>query len=300
MSSGSDRAIADWALPQGEPPRGDAGLWERISDWWAEFTLQTKLLAVATLVVSLMMTGITFFALNGIQRDAVMSDTRYARDLGLLLAGNVTELVAQGQDRELANVAEKFWRSSRSVRYIFFADPEGVIYLGIPISATPLSSEGELRLNRRLELPDELQRRPQNPLVRQHLTPQGTITDVFVPLIRNGEYYGVLGLGVNPNDTALASAALTREVTVAVFISIWVLVILGAVFNALTITRPVKELVKGVRSVASWTFRAGSTFRWGVSSGSCSPVSTPWPPSSRPMTKPTSRNSPPLRSSSNR
>ena len=256
MSSGSDRAIADWALPQGEPPRGDASVWERITDWWAEFTLQTKLLAVATLVVSLMMTGITFFALNGIQRDAVMSDTRYARDLGLLLAGNVTELVAQGQDRELANVAEKFWRSSRSVRYIFFADPEGVIYLGIPISATPLSSEGELRLNRRLELPDELQRRPQNPLVRQHLTPQGTITDVFVPLIRNGEYYGVLGLGVNPNDTALASAALTREVTVAVFISIWVLVILGAVFNALTITRPVKELLKGVRSVASGNFRA--------------------------------------------
>ena len=41
-----------------------------------------------------MMTGITFLALNGIQRDAVMNDTRYARDLGLLLAGNVTKLVA--------------------------------------------------------------------------------------------------------------------------------------------------------------------------------------------------------------
>ena len=257
MSSGSGAAIADWALPpNGKPPGDDQNLWDRISAWWAEFTLQTKLLAIATLVVSLMMTGITFFALNGIQRDAVMSDTRYARDLGLLLAGNVTELVAQGQDRELANVAEKFWRSSRSVRYIFFADPEGVVYLGIPISATPSSGDGELRLNRRLELPDELRRRPQNPLVRQHLTPQGAVTDVFVPLIRGGQYYGVLGLGVNPNETALASAALTREVTVAVFISIWVLVILGAVFNALTITRPVKELLRGVRSVASGNFGA--------------------------------------------
>ena len=176
MSSGSGAAIADWALPpNGKPPGDDQNLWDRITAWWAEFTLQTKLLAIATLVVSLMMTGITFFALNGIQRDAVMNDTRYARDLGLLLAGNVTELVAQGQDRELANVAEKFWRSSRSVRYIFFADPEGVVYLGIPISATPSSGDGELRLNRRLELPDELRRRPQNPLVRQpvsytHLT----------------------------------------------------------------------------------------------------------------------------------
>ena len=257
MSSSSGAAIADWALPpNGKPPGDDQNLWDRINAWWAEFTLQTKLLAIATLVVSLMMTGITFFALNGIQRDAVMSDTRYARDLGLLLAGNVTELVAQGQDRELANVAEKFWRSSRSVRYIFFADPEGVVYLGIPISATPSSGDGELRLNRRLELPDELRRRPQNPLVRQHLTPQGAVTDVFVPLIRGGQYYGVLGLGVNPNETALASAALTREVTVAVFISIWVLVILGAVFNALTITRPVKELLRGVRSVASGNFGA--------------------------------------------
>ena len=257
MSSESGAVIADWALPpNGGPPTDDNTLWKRIAAWWAEFTLQTKLLAVATLVVSLMMTGITFVALAGIQRDAAMNDTRYARDLGLLLAGNVTELVADGQDRELANVAEQFWRSSRSVRYIFFADPDGIIYLGIPISATPNGEEGELRLNRRLELPDELRRRPQNPLVRQHLTPQGTVTDVFVPLIRSGTYYGVLGLGVNPNETALASAALTREVTVAVFISIWVLVILGAVFNALTITRPVKELLRGVRSVASGDFQA--------------------------------------------
>ena len=257
MSSESGAVIADWALPpNGGPPTDDKTVWKRIADWWAEFTLQTKLLAMATLVVSLMMTGITFVALAGIQRDAAMNDTRYARDLGLLLAGNVTELVADGQDRELANVAEKFWRSSRSVRYIFFADPDGVIYLGIPISATPNGEDSELRLNRRLELPDELRRRPQNPLVRQHLTPQGTVNDVFVPLIRNGTYYGVLGLGVNPNETALASAALTREVTVAVFISIWVLVILGAVFNALTITRPVKELLRGVRSVASGDFQA--------------------------------------------
>ncbi|WP_413441064.1 ATP-binding protein [Synechococcus sp. MIT S1220] len=259
MTSGTNSATADWALPApggGGPGQNSNGVWRKIALWWAEFSLQTKLLAIATLVVSLMMTGITFLALNGIQRNAVMNDTRYARDLGLLLAGNVTELVAKEQDRELANVAEKFWRSSRSVRYIFFADPEGVIYLGIPISATPTENDGELRLNRRLELPDELRRRPQNPLVRQHLTPQGRITDVFVPLIRSGTYYGVVGLGVNPNETALASAALTREVTVAVFISIWVLVILGAVFNALTITRPVKELLRGVRSIASGNFQA--------------------------------------------
>ena len=262
MSSGSAPASANstassWAgSASSDTAAEQEGLWSGIRLWWAEFSLQTKLLAIATLVVSLMMTSITFFALNGIQRDAVMNDTRYARDLGLLLAGNVTELVAEGHDRELANVAEQFWRSSRSLRYIFFADPEGVVYLGIPISGNDADTRGDLRLNRRLELPSELRSRPKNPLVRQHLTPEGQVTDVFVPLIHEGRYLGVLALGVNPNDSALASASLTREVTVAVFISIWILVILGAVFNALTITRPVKELLRGVRSIASGDFQA--------------------------------------------
>jgi two-component system sensor histidine kinase NblS len=232
---------------------GQLPRWRRaLAQWWAEFSLQTKLLAVATLVVSLLMTGITFVALNGIQRDARMSDTRYARDLGLLLSANVTPLVAEGNDRELASVADRFWRSSRSLRYIFFADPDGVIYLGIPIGSNNGSSE--LLLSRRLELPRDIQNRPDNPLVRQHLTPDGQVTDVFVPMVSEGRYLGVLALGINPNETLLASAALTREVTVAVFISIWVLVILGSVFNALTITQPVKELLRGVRQIAGGNF----------------------------------------------
>ncbi|MFN9624466.1 MAG: histidine kinase dimerization/phospho-acceptor domain-containing protein, partial [Cyanobacteriota bacterium] len=229
---------------------------ERLARWWAEFSLQTKLLAVATLVVSLLMTGITFVALNGIQRDARLSDTRYARDLGLLLAANVKPLVSQGPRRELASVAERFWQTSRSLRYIVFADAKGAIYLGIPMgTGGDGSAPANELLSRRLELPADLSQRPDNPLIRQHLTPDGQVTDVFVPLVEEGDYLGVVALGINPNETLLASAALTREVTVAVFISIWVLVILGSVFNALTITQPVKELLRGVRSIAGGNFQ---------------------------------------------
>ncbi len=231
---------------------------EKINIWWSRFNLRSKLLAFGTLVVSFIMTLITFFALSSIQKDAGMNDTRYARDLGLLLSGNVTELVAKNQTRELFNVAEKFWRSSRNLRYIFFTDPDGLVKLGIPVSATTPESEAEgaLQLTRRLKLPNELKKQPQFPLVRQHSTPQGQVTDVFVPLLWKGEYLGTLALGVTPNKKALASAALTREITVAVFISIWVLVIIGAVFNALTITRPIRELVIGVREIAKGNFKS--------------------------------------------
>ena len=171
----------------------------RFLAWWSGFSLRTKLLAIATLVVSLLMTGITFFALNSIQRDAGMNDTRYARDLGLLLSGNVTELVANNQKKEISNVAEKFWRSSRNLRYIFFTDANDIVQLGIPISATPTSSDSQFQLTRRLKLPSELKKRPQFPLVRQHATPQGQVTDVFVPMLWKGKYLGTLALGVTPN-----------------------------------------------------------------------------------------------------
>jgi two-component system sensor histidine kinase NblS len=241
------------AGPAGAPSPSPAWItW--LGRWWAEFSLQTKLLAVATLVVSLLMTGITFFALNGIQRDARLSDTRYARDLGLLLSANVTPLVARGDDRQLAVVAEQFWRTSRSLRYIFFADADGLLYLGIPMGSGGAGGPGDQLLSRRLELPADLQKRPDNPLIRQHLTPDGQVTDVFVPIVSDDHYLGVVALGINPNETLLASAALTREVTVAVFISIWVLVMLGSVINALTITQPLKDLLRGVRSIAGGNF----------------------------------------------
>jgi len=236
----------------------DLGIFKKIILWWSRFNLRSKLLAFGTLVVSFIMTLITFFALSSIQKDAGMNDTRYARDLGLLLSGNVTELVAKNQTRELFNVAEKFWRSSRNLRYIFFTDPDGLVKLGIPVSATTSESEAEgaLQLTRKLQLPTELKKQPQFPLVRQHSTPQGQVTDVFVPMLWKGEYLGTLALGVTPNKKALATAALTREITVAVFISIWVLVIIGAVFNALTITRPIRELVIGVREIAKGNFKS--------------------------------------------
>jgi len=175
-----------------------------------------------------------------------MNDTRYARDLGLLLSGNVTELVANNQKKEISNVAEKFWRSSRNLRYIFFTDADDIVQLGIPISATPTTSDSQFQLTRKLKLPSELKKRPQFPLVRQHTTPQGQVTDVFVPMLWKGKYLGTLALGVTPNKKALASAALTREVTIAVFISIWVLVILGAVFNAKKVIPVIRRLTTRV------------------------------------------------------
>lgn len=221
--------------------------------WWSEFTLQTRLMAVATLVVSLIMSGLTFWAVNTIQQDARINDTRFGRDLGLLLAANTAPLIAEDRLGDLAQFSRRFYGSTSSVRYVLYADLDGRIFYGIPFSNSEI--QGSLTLRRRIQLPEGYAADAEVPWVRQHLTPDGQVTDVFVPLIHDHHPLGTLAVGINPNPTVVTSSNLTRDVTIAVFVSIWAMVILGAVFNALTITKPIKELLIGVKSIANGNFR---------------------------------------------
>lgn len=226
---------------------------EIIARWWSEFTLQTRLMAAATLVVSLIMSGLTFWAVNSIQEDARMHDTRFGQDLGLLLAANVAPLVAEDKYSELARFSHKFYSSTSSICYMLYADAGGNIYYGIPFSESQVKNS--LTLEQRIRVPETYSENIDAPIVRQHLTPEGEIADVFVPLIHEDKYLGILAIGINPNPTVVTSFHLTRDVTVAVFISIWVMVILGAVFNALYITQPIKELLVGVKNISAGNFK---------------------------------------------
>ncbi|MEH2105081.1 two-component system sensor histidine kinase NblS [Nostoc sp.] len=226
---------------------------DAIASWWSEFTLQTKLLAVATMVVSLVMSGLTFWAVNTIQQDARMNDTRFGRDLGLLLAANVAPLVADNNLTEVAQFSQRFYSSTSSVRYMLYADENGEIFFGIPFWEAEV--ENSLTIKRRIQLPEDYPGDGEKPMVRQHTTPDGIVTDVFIPLIVNKRYLGVLAIGINPNQTAIISTNFTRDVTIAVFITIWVMVILAGVINALTITKPIKELLVGVKQIATGNFK---------------------------------------------
>ncbi|WP_206816769.1 two-component system sensor histidine kinase NblS [Chroococcus sp. FPU101] len=210
-------------------------------------------MAAATLVVSLVMSGLTFWAVNTIQLDARLNDTRFGSDLGLLLAANTAPLVAEDNLTEVARFSSRFYRSTSSVRYLMYADVDGKVYFGIPYSEAAV--QNSLSIERSIQLPENYAQNTDLPLIRQHKTPDGEVTDVFVPLNHEGKNLGVLAVGINPNATVVASSNLTRDVTIAVFISIWAMVILGAVFNALTITKPIKELSVGVKNIAAGNFK---------------------------------------------
>ena len=210
-------------------------------------------MAAATLVVSLIMSSLTFWAVNTIQQESNINDTRFGSDLSILIASNAAPLIEEGDLEGLAQFSNRFYRSTSSIRYIIYADEFGNIFFGIPYSQAEI--QNSLTIKRRIQLPDDYAQNSDLPFVRQHQTPNGQVTDVFVPLRQGDLYLGVLAVGINPNPTIVASSNLTRDVTIAVFITIWAMVILGNVFNALMITRPIKELLVGVKNIAAKNFK---------------------------------------------
>ncbi|WP_267384877.1 two-component system sensor histidine kinase NblS [Cyanobacterium sp. uoEpiScrs1] len=210
-------------------------------------------MAGATLAVSLFMSGLTFWAVNSIQQEAQLNDTRFGRDLGLLLASNVAQLIGEENLTDVARISSRFYHGTSSVRYIMYADRDGKIFFSIP--STPRAVHNSLTIERYIQLPGTDIANTNFPIVRKHLSPNGKVTDVFVPLKNDGNYLGILAIGINPNPTVVNFSNLTRNVTIAVFVSIWAMVVLGAVFNALTITQPIKELLVGVKNIAAGNFK---------------------------------------------
>ncbi|MEN9203589.1 MAG: ATP-binding protein [Thermostichus sp. DG_1_6_bins_120] len=225
--------------------------------WWGQWKqklrLETQLLFVATLVVSLVVSSFTFWAISNVQQDAQFNETRFGRDLGLLLAANVAPLIAEDRMGEVAQLSRQYFESTSSIRYLLYADPNGDIYYGIPFSNQEVKTS--LSLTRRIQLPDNRPPAEGQPLVRTHLSPAGRVTDIFVGIYQDGQFLGTLGLGINPNPTLMRSSQLAREVSIGVFLAVWVLAILGSVVNALTITQPIKELVRGVQEITKGNFR---------------------------------------------
>jgi two-component system sensor histidine kinase NblS len=199
------------------------------------------------------MSGLTFWAVNTIQQDARLNDTRFGRDLGLLLAANVAPLIADNNLTQVAEFSQRFYSATSSVRYMLYADETGKIFFGVPFWEPEV--ENSLTIKRHIQLSEDNRSNEDQPMVRQHNTPDGVITDVFVPLIVDNKYLGVLAVGINPNKTTVISTNFTRDVTIAVFITIWVMVILAGVINALTITKPIKELLVGVKQIAAGNFK---------------------------------------------
>lgn len=199
---------------------------------WSQITLQAQLMIVSTLLVSVIMSSLSFWALNSIKQETTITDKHFVQDLTLLLTTNVIPLIEQGLYDNLVNVSKSFYNSTSSIRYIIYLDDEGEIYYSIPFFKSDSFSLWE---GNSISLAKTFQRKSvlyrSNDLNPSENLPE--VTNIFLDLYSNHHNIGFLILGLNPNPTIVNSSRLTIHLSVTIFFSIWLIVVVGAVFNTL-------------------------------------------------------------------
>nr|YP_009294497.1 two component sensor kinase [Asparagopsis taxiformis]AOM65980.1 two component sensor kinase [Asparagopsis taxiformis] len=223
-----------------------------ITKWWSSMNLYTRLMVFTTLSISLLMSSLTFWALTTVQDDSILTDTRFCKDLGMLFVSNIIDLIEINDTKKLFSVIEKIYLSTSSIRYILLFRVDGSLLFGLPLYSQDI--QNVLQLHQ-----DIFQLETQDFLYGTSVVEYSTIfhdhiTDIIIPLIKDGKNLGSLNLGINPNPTLLTASRLTRDISIVIFVSIWFIFIIGATFNALTITKPIKELLRGVRNIAAGNF----------------------------------------------
>nr|QCI07103.1 Drug sensory protein A [Hypnea pannosa] len=223
-----------------------------ISEWWSNINLKTRVMVFMTLVVSLIMSSLTFWSLTIIQGDSIITDTRFCQDLGTLFASNIIDFIEINNKQELASFVEKIYLNTSSIRYILLFHTDGSLFFSLPVYNNKVQSL--LQLHRNL-----FQLETQNfffgiPLVKYDSIFNDYIIDITIPLTKNGKNFGSLDLGINLNPILVSSSKLIRGVSMAIFVSIWLMVIIGIAFNMLTLTEPIRQLLLGIKNISSGNF----------------------------------------------
>lgn len=223
-----------------------------ISQWWSNINLKTRVMVFMTLLVSLIMSSLTFWSLTIIQEDSIITDTRFCQDLGTLFTSNIIDFIETSNRQELASFLEKIYLNTSSIRYILLFHTDGSLFFSLPVYSNKIQSV--LQLHRNL-----FQLETQNflfgiPLVKLNSIFNDYIIDITIPLTKNGKNFGSLDLGINSNPILISSSKLIRGVSMAIFVSIWLMVIIGIAFNMLTLTEPIKQLLLGIKNISSGNF----------------------------------------------
>lgn len=222
-----------------------------ISKWWLDTSLKTHLMVLTTLLVSLIMSGLTFWALAIIQEDSIIADTRFCQDLCLLLASNLLFII-ENNSKELPGFIEKIYLNTSNIRYILLFSEDRTLFFGLPVYTDRIYSLFHLHQNlSQLEAQNFLF---SIPLVKYNTIFHDDIIDIIIPLNGKGENFGSLNLGINCSAILTSSYQLIRNISVAIFVSVWLMFLIGMTFNACIFTGPIKQLLLGIKNIAAGNF----------------------------------------------
>nr|YP_009497899.1 dfr [Gracilaria changii]ART65163.1 dfr [Gracilaria changii] len=229
-------------------------MYSKILQTFSKFDLDinfNRFIVLVTLMISVIMSSLTFYSLTIFQEDSIIAGKRFCKDLGLLLASNIIDSTDINNQKHIAYFLEKIYLSTASIRYILFFDQYGNLLLGLPIYNTKIHNI--LQLHQSLLQLENKEFLFNIPLINSSKLLNHDIIDILIPLTKSGHTLGSLDLGIDLN-TKLSSSRLIRDLSIFVFVLVWLMLFIGVAFNTLAIAVSQKQLLLAIQNVASGNF----------------------------------------------
>lgn len=224
----------------------------RIFQWWLNVNLKTRLISIMILVISILMSTITFISLIRIQSELVDTDKRFCSDLSIILSNDIVHLIEQHKSSDLKDFIEKIYLATSSIYYIRFFDTHGNLSFSFPMYTA--FAQHSVALHNHLFNFSQYHFSFNIPFLYNAIGFHYSYMHALLPLIKDGKILGFLQIGLNYNPSILYTAKIVRDVSILIFVSVWLMFMLGASFNFLIITEPIRELLVGLRSIALGNF----------------------------------------------
>ena len=226
--------------------------WKVLCKSIININLTIRIIILIILLISLFISGFAFWSLTIIQKDSFIINNRFCKDLGTLFAYNILNFIDTHNEQQLASFLEEIYISTSSIRYILFFKFDGSLFFSLPIYKNNVQDILQLHQNLfQLESGNFLFN---TPLLNKSILFNDNITNIVLPLHKNGNHLGSLDLGISLNLNGLSTSTFISKISILIFVSIWFLVILFTVLHFIVVSKPIHELRYGIQSVSSGDF----------------------------------------------
>lgn len=223
-----------------------------IKQWWFNIKVKARLTVFITLFISLIISGFIFWSLTFVQKNSILINNRFCKDLGNLFISKILDNIQFNDEQKLVNILEEMYLKISSLKYIVFFRVDGSLLFSVPAYGKQLNSILDLHPNLFEEKSQDFLFNTL--LVKSQYLLHDNITQVIVPLVKNGKKLGSIDLGINLNIYNHLSSSFIYQISIFIFICIWLIVIMAFIFNSFKIIKPMKELLVGIQNISLGKF----------------------------------------------
>ncbi len=216
----------------------------KIFHWLINVNLKTRLISVLILVISITISSIAFTSLLSAYDELFDVDSRFCRDLSIILAEHIAFLIHSNNIAELKNFIEKLYLTTSSIHDIGIFSTQGDLLFSFPIHSSSLFRQvTDLSSDISTVNPDNYNFCFNISTMNNLANCRYTIVDSTLLLAQESPDLGFLRLGLTSSPNILYSIQMAQGLSIILFVIVWLMFILGATFNFLIIARPIKKIV---------------------------------------------------------